>query len=1103
MTATTRAGAALFISLLGPLRVTIDGLAIDIPAPRQRSVLARLAVSSGHAVSDWQLIDAVWGDDPPATARGTLQTYVSQLRRSLGTSAIARDGSAYRLVGADVDIDRFTALVRSADRQIDPAERERSYEAAIALWRGEAVIDLAADRGSDGLRANLAEQRLIATELLVDAQIQAGKIDRAVPALEALRIEHPLRERPAELLMMALYRSGRQADALAVYRRVRSALIDELGLEPQPALQELEARILRHDPELQQPAVAPRADTGKPVDERIDEPRIAALPPRVTLGATERPLVGRRKELEQLRNVMASITTIGGPNVVLLRGEAGIGKTRLARELALAAASQEWLVAWGRCPADSGGAFQPFAEALDHLLRWRPTLAGPHRGLLGSILPGLASADADPLAMMRAGAEQRFSVIEALTEIATSAAAISPLLLVIDDVHWADSASLALIEHLAARHPARVLVVTTARNPEPTESQFFRVVYERLSRDNGLVAIDIAGLSKPEVRAMVDRASGRPASEPAISSLHSHTGGNPFFVSEVLAALNDQGVDSVADDLPLTDNIQVLLAQRLDHLTLHDQAVLSAAAAIGLEFRLADCAACVDLSERDTLQALERAIAISLVDESTPGTFMFHHALVQAAVASRTPRTRWSMLVERATAIAGSRALAEPGGLGRLVGSTLLAAEPTTAATAPLGERDPRLASSRATLMRIAAGASPLMEPLGVEAVVASDLTDERAGRTVLRWAQSMIDRNEHHRAVDRAIECGELARQLQANRLLIDAACIAGEAARLVVGGGSAPVTPELTLLLADAIRSTNSSAAAMSASDQGDELRAQLLVHRSVASPDAADRRMLSLAARSAAERCARPRWLIEAILAERTAAWDPDSLQARLRLSTEALDLCEGVVAPDVLGRVSITLARDHIADAATDVARTVLGRVVVLDRVPADVARQARLQLAGIDLFEGNDAAAAEIIASATRGGRTHANNDPLDPLATLLLVHAVSQRQLADALPSLQDAHQRWPHSLLWSGALAAAEAESGDHEAASRLLDTAPPQLHAAAGPGDLAGRYFFWLVARRTSARSERSLHRSLTNHTTELLVAGEAGVLGLVSDLLDAPAR
>jgi DNA-binding SARP family transcriptional activator/pimeloyl-ACP methyl ester carboxylesterase len=246
------------ISLLGPLQVDGDRGTVELSAAKERSLLSTLALSPGHMVSTDALITALWGDDPPPAARKTLQTYVWNLRRSLGADVIATEPAGYtlRIAPADVDVGRFRALVRDGDVAMnagDPAKASALLGEAVALWRGEPFGGVAAHTGLAGAAMCLEEEYLSALETRISANLAAGRHTELVGELEALVYEHPFRERLWGYLMVALYRSGRQADALAAYQRARKLLVEELGLEPGGELRRFEESILRQDESLAAP----------------------------------------------------------------------------------------------------------------------------------------------------------------------------------------------------------------------------------------------------------------------------------------------------------------------------------------------------------------------------------------------------------------------------------------------------------------------------------------------------------------------------------------------------------------------------------------------------------------------------------------------------------------------------------------------------------------------------------------------------------------------------------------------------------------------------------------------------------------------------------
>jgi DNA-binding SARP family transcriptional activator len=239
--------------LLGPLEATDGGKAVPLPVGKPRAVLGRLLLDANRVVSMEALVDGLWGDRPPASATKLVQAYVSQLRKSLGRGAIETHAPGYvaRVAGDDLDLARFESLAGEADATSDPARRVELLDRALALWRGSPLAEFRGAPFARPAARRLGELRLAALEQKLEAELELGRHERAVAKLDALVEEEPLRERPRRLLMLALYRAGRQADALASYRDGRRLLVHELGIEPSAALQELERAILRRDPSLE------------------------------------------------------------------------------------------------------------------------------------------------------------------------------------------------------------------------------------------------------------------------------------------------------------------------------------------------------------------------------------------------------------------------------------------------------------------------------------------------------------------------------------------------------------------------------------------------------------------------------------------------------------------------------------------------------------------------------------------------------------------------------------------------------------------------------------------------------------------------------------
>jgi predicted ATPase/DNA-binding SARP family transcriptional activator len=296
----------LDVRLLGPLEARRDGTLVALGGGRQRALLAYLCLHANEVVSRERLVDALWGDEPPATAPNALQVAVHALRRALGAERIVTQGSGYRLLLApgELDLDRFERLVGEA--AAGGASAAGRLAEALALWRGPALADLADAPFAPAEAARLEELRLAALERRVDADLADGRHADVVAELERLVVAHPYRERLTSQLVLALYRSGRQAHALDALRRTRTRLLDDLGVDPGAELQELERAVLRQDDALGSPPLAGA--------------------PRPSLPAPPTPLVGRRLELVAIEALLRD----PGVRVVTLTGPGGTGKTRLA-----------------------------------------------------------------------------------------------------------------------------------------------------------------------------------------------------------------------------------------------------------------------------------------------------------------------------------------------------------------------------------------------------------------------------------------------------------------------------------------------------------------------------------------------------------------------------------------------------------------------------------------------------------------------------------------------------------------------------------------------------------------------------------------------------
>jgi DNA-binding SARP family transcriptional activator len=418
--------------ILGPLEAFDNERALSLGGSRQRSVLALLLLRSNEALSRDVIIDGLWGESPPPTAAKVLQNCISALRKELpdGGQALRTVGGAYALAVApgELDRDRFEQALRKGRSALASGESEEAaaeLRSALALWRGSALCDFAYERFAQDEIVRLDELHIEAVEDRIDADLACGRADELVAELEALVGRHPLRERLRRQQMLALYRTGRQAEALAAYRDARQTLLGELGIEPTRALQDLEKAILAQDPSLEVELQPPPRD---------------AVPGR--RAAT--PVLGREDELAVLDAGLDDALS-GRGRLFVLVGPPGAGKTHLADEVASRAKGRGAAIRWGR--GWQGGDAPPY---------W------PWRQAIRELPPN----DGEP----------RFAFFATVAELLRAEAAKQPLMLVLDDLQAADEESLLLLEFVASEVAEMpVLIIGIARDGAARLEELARV----------------------------------------------------------------------------------------------------------------------------------------------------------------------------------------------------------------------------------------------------------------------------------------------------------------------------------------------------------------------------------------------------------------------------------------------------------------------------------------------------------------------------------------------------------------------------------------------------------------------------------------------------
>ncbi|HWE10796.1 MAG TPA: AAA family ATPase [Solirubrobacteraceae bacterium] len=640
--------------MCGRLSVELDGVELvrSLRGKQVPLLLAYLVLNRERLVGREELIGALWPEQAPRSQDAAMRTLLSRLRSALGSSVLAgRDELGLELPEpAWVDIEAAASEVARAQRALEANDPRAAWALA------QVPLNIASRGLLPGTQANwleprrreLADVRLQALEVIGRAGLslggtQLGSVERAARTL----IEsEPYRESGYVLLMAALEAQGNVAEGLRVFERLRSLLREELGTAPSPEAMQMHERLLH-----------PPAARGRSAPESPGAAGGIELPAELSVHAAG-PLIGRREEIARLE---AWWQAPGGERVMLVAGDAGIGKTRLLAETAVRAHASGAIVLAGRAPEETLIPYQPFLEGLGHYVFRVPVdelraVTREHGPELGRLIPELRrrlpelppSDPGDP-------ETDRYRLFEAVAGLLGAMSATVPVLIVLDDLHWADRPTLLLLRHLARSPHNRRLSILGAYRGVERWSEGFETALAGLRRERLMLQLDIRGLPEDEASELVRLRAGGTPSLAFLQALYAETEGNPFFIEEIVRHLIDSGVRSheagagELERVGLPDDVRDVISRRLERLDATTIEWLRAAAVIGRDFDAKLLERVLDLDEERFLAALEAASDADLVCEAPgePSRYSFSHALIRETLYEGMSSTRRARLHRR------------------------------------------------------------------------------------------------------------------------------------------------------------------------------------------------------------------------------------------------------------------------------------------------------------------------------------------------------------------------------------------------------------------------------------------------------------------------
>jgi DNA-binding SARP family transcriptional activator len=987
--------------ILGPLEASDEGAPVSLGGTQQRALLAMLLLHANEVVATERLINGLW-EEPPAKPVKALQVSVSRLRRALGSAGPLTKPPGYvlQVAGEQFDLARFRQLRERA--RMDSATGAATLRDALALWRGPALEEFTVEPFAQAERIRLEEERLGTLEEQIDTELAQGRHAALVGELEALVAAEPLRERLRGQLMLALYRCGRQADALAAYRDARRRLVEDLGLEPGRALQQLERAILNQDVSLE------------------------VLREEVPAEASGGVFVGRKRELAQLTEGLDSAFA-GRGRLFLLVGEPGIGKSWLADALLAQARARGARVLVGRCwEAGGAPAYWPWVQALNPYIRG--TEPATLREQLGSTGPDLAQwfpelpalfPDLPRSAPDSEGA--RFRVFDAASSFLKAAASSRPIALFLDDLHAADEPSLLLLRFLVrVLGESRLLVVGAYRDVDPTMGEPLSTAVSELVREPVTTRVELGGLAASEVAEYLTRSCDGSAGS-VVEEIYARTEGNPLFLAELTRLLGSSVPASGPAGPGIPHRVRDVIGRRLQSLSAEAQRILTAASVLGREFSLDALGHLTRLADGALLDLLDEAVTARFVGEvpGAPGHMRFAHVLFRDAIYRELSAPRRLQLHRQAgEALEGTYAdrlephlseiahhFAAAGPLGDASKAVSYASRAGDLAAQLLAfEEAARLYRLALGLTDRLAGAS---RPTPCELLLALGDVQARGGKTP--------------EARDTFLQVAELADEAGSGEQLARAAL--GYGGRLLYARASEN-DPLVTLL----------TRAAASLGREDSALRVRVLArHANAVSqdlPETSD--ALTAQALAAARRLQDPATLSYAISARLYATRAPTNLDERWVLTGELIQAADKERAFEGHAyRTIVSFARGDIPGIRTDLA--------AMDRLAQELAQPsqgwwAAATGATLALLEGRFSDAERLMGEARTLGERAESYDARNFFELQRFALRREQGRVAEVLPELERAAQADPSRALLRCALAVASWELGAHEQARHLL---------------------------------------------------------------------